>query len=207
MIEIVEPNELIALLRRRLSKARFDHSIRVARTAVRLARIHGADSRKAWLAGILHDYARELSLGEVLSLARRHGILSQSQDSSIALLHAPLGAILVRDEVGIRDEEVLRAIACHTTGCRGMSVLDKVVYLADVIEPGRSFPALEKLRSLALVDLDGALRLAVDLTVSYVLSRGLPLDTRTMEFKSELEGEDAVGSEGAGAGCGTGCRG
>lgn len=174
---------------------------------MRLARIHGADPRKAWLAGLLHDYARELSPQEAIYLARRHGILYENQESSIALLHAPLGAILVKDEIGISDEEVLKAIARHTTGCRAMSVLDKVVYLADLIEPGRSFPALDKLRSTAFVDLDDALRLAVDITVSYVLSRGLPLDEQTIALKMELEGEEAVGSEGPGTGRGTGCRG
>ncbi len=196
----VDSKRLIQILRARLSEKRFLHSIRVARTAVRLARIHGLhgiDQKRSWLAGLLHDYAREMPLDKALNIARSHGIL-EDERCGVTLLHAPLGAVLIKEELGIEDDSILCAVARHTTGCRGMTLLDKVVYLADFIEPGRHFSGLERVRELAWTDMDAAIKAAVDLTVKSLKARGWTIDRRTLELKAELEGYKPVGTQGEG---------
>ena len=109
---------------------------------------------------------------------------------AVALLHALLGAELVREELGIEDEQVLRAVACHTTGEAAMTTLDKVVYLADVIEPGRRFPGVERLRELAWRDLDAAVLAALRGSVADLVRTGRKVDRRTLEAIASLEGTE-----------------
>lgn len=168
---------------------RFRHVTGVADTAARLAGRFGADAGKAWLAGLLHDYARELPLSEALRLAEAHGLLGLVAEPSVELLHAPLGAVLVRAEIGVEDPEILAAVARHTTGAPGMTSLDKVVYLADHIEPGRRFPGVDEVRVLAERDLDAAVIAALRRTVAHLEAAGRPVDGRTLTAIRELAGQ------------------
>lgn len=181
-------------MERRLSAGRFRHVLGVAETADALARRHGVDVQKAWLAGILHDYARELPLEETRRLAERYGLLAVAAEPTVALLHAPLGAVLLREEQGVTDQDVLQAVARHTTGSPGMTPLDKVVYLADFIEPGRAFPGVAEVRALAWQaltwqDLDGAVQEAMVRGIRFVESRGGKVDRRTLEGLASLRQE------------------
>lgn len=182
---------LIDAMRQRLSPGRFTHVLAVAETAARLAERFGADADKAWLAGLLHDYARELPLAEMRRRAAAHGLLDRVAEPSAVLLHAPLGAILLPSELGVADPEVLRAVAVHTTGDAAMTVLDKVVYLADYIEPGRRFPRVETVRSLAGRDLDAAVLAALRNTAEALRLAGRPLDPRTLAAMADLTRPDA----------------
>lgn len=182
---------LVDAMRRRLSAGRFAHVLAVAETAARLAERFGADVDKAWLAGLLHDYARELPLADMRRLAAAHGVLARVAEPSAALLHAPLGAALLPLELGVADPEVLRAVALHTTGDAAMTALDKVVYLADYIEPGRCFPGVEAVRSLAARDLDAAVLAALRNTAEALRLEGRPLDRRSLAAMADLAGQDA----------------
>ena len=98
--------------------------------------------------------------------------------------------VLARKRFGVEDPEVLSAIRWHTTGKKDMSLLDRIIYLADMIEPGRRpFPGMEEIRSAAYIDLDRAMRIAAGRTVRYVRSRGMPLNERTLELLKSLEND------------------
>ena len=156
-----------------LSSKRLSHSIGVSNTAVELAVQYGAEPDKARIAGLLHDCARELSSNTLLQLAEGFGILVNDIELvSPFLLHAPVGACLVRMEFGVTDEEILQAIQYHTTGRPDMSLLDKVIFLADYIEPNRSFPGVQHLRKLAFRNLDKAVLAGYDLTLQHIIDQG-----------------------------------
>lgn len=156
-----------------LSPKRFAHSIGVMESAVRLAERYGEDRNKAALAGLLHDCARDIRGDRVFDFCRRYQVevdpVSRLQPE---LLHGPLGARMAATEWGIADEQVLKAIEVHTNGCPGMDLLAKIIFIADYVEPGRSFPGVDQLRDRVMQDLDGAIVQAIDGTVQYVLSQG-----------------------------------
>lgn len=149
-----------ALVAGRLSPARLEHSRRVAAEAAELARLYGAAPAAAELAGLLHDYCRELPAAEILAAAARHGIPVGASEARrpVGLLHGPVAAAELADD-GL-DPEVVGAIARHTVGGEGMTILEKCLYLADFCEPGREFPGLEEVRRLSRVSLDEAVAAA-----------------------------------------------
>jgi predicted HD superfamily hydrolase involved in NAD metabolism len=138
---------------------RYQHSVRVARCADLLAQRHGLAAHKARLAGMLHDLARLYSPARLLAECEARGLgIGPAEREHPMLLHARLGAAIAREQFGVEDGEVLSAIAKHTTGAPEMSPLDCIVYLADSLEPGRSFPERAELWELALRDLAVATR-------------------------------------------------
>ncbi len=138
---------------------RYEHSVRVARCAELLARRHRVDSRKARLAGMLHDLARLYSPERLIAECEARGFsIDAAEREHPMLLHARLGAAIAREQFGVEDDDVLSAIAKHTTGAGAMSPLDCVVYLADSLEPNRGFPERGALWELALRDLGEATR-------------------------------------------------
>ncbi|WP_106497084.1 bis(5'-nucleosyl)-tetraphosphatase (symmetrical) YqeK [Lentibacillus sp. Marseille-P4043] len=167
----MKKNDAIAAVKPHLTEKRFDHTLRVAQTAVELAKRFNVSESKAELAGILHDYAKFRSLDEM-----RRIILSSSLPNDLLqyhheLWHAPVGAILVNQEHGINDQEVLGAIHNHTTGKAHMNRLEMVVLLADYIEPGRSFPGLDEVREMAERDLTHACWLTLKNTIAFLMQK------------------------------------
>jgi predicted HD superfamily hydrolase involved in NAD metabolism len=144
---------------------RYGHSVRVARCAELLAQRHGLDTRKARVAGLLHDLARLYSPERLLAESAARGIpIGESERRHPMLLHARLGAEIARERFGVEDAEVLSAIEKHTTGAATMTPLDCAVYLADSLEPERSFPERAALWQLALRDLGAATRETIALS-------------------------------------------
>ncbi len=163
---------LIGIIKRRLSSRRFHHSLQVAEIAVQMAKIYNINSEKVYLAAILHDYAKGLSGQELLQLAVENNLLEDEVDCEVPdLLHAPVGSFLVQKDLGIKDEEILTAIKHHTLGSVDMSGLDKIVYLADMIEPSRDYPGLERLKCLCFRDLDEAMLFGLESTLKYCLEQ------------------------------------
>ena len=146
-------NELACLARQRLSEKRFKHVEGVAKTAQALALQYGADPEKACIAGWLHDLERETPHSQAAAAARAAGIEDESLYKNAMLLHGPLASCRARAEWGIEDEEVLQAEYAHTLGDDTMALFTCVLYLADGIEPGRSYPGVEQLRKTAQEDL------------------------------------------------------
>ncbi len=176
------------LIEGRLPPRLLAHSRRVADTAAELAKAWGADPEAARLAGLLHDYCRDLSSEETLAQAEAAGLaigpLERARPRQ--LLHAPLAAAQLAER-GL-SEACLRAIATHTVGGGGMDPLQKCVYLADAIEPGRDYPGVEEHRGLAANSLDDALRSLVRLTIVDLVERQRPLHPATVALYNELHG-------------------
>lgn len=180
-------DEIVKKLEKRLSSKRFKHSQGVAETAVSLAKRFAGDPLKARLAGILHDCAREIPRNNLLQTAEASGIvLCDIERLEPVLLHAKLGAKMAQTEYGVIDAEILQAIALHTTGGPVMTLLDKIIYLADFIEPGRNYPGVDNLRQLAGTDLDCAVLAACDQTIKFLLEKRGLLHPATIEGRNAL---------------------
>ena len=172
-----------------LSVKRFSHTLAVADTARRLALLHGLDTRKAEIAGLLHDCAKCLPLKEMQRIARENRL---TEDESIldsgALLHSVVGAHLARTEYGCEDPEVISAILSHTTGRPGMSPLAMAVWLADTIEPTRApYPLLDKTRMLAGLSLERAMIASLAGTLQHVRKKGDAVHPATVQTLSWLK--------------------
>lgn len=172
-------------LRKAVKKAqsakRYEHTLGVEYTAAALAMRYGADVKTAQLAGLLHDCAKCFSDEKMLSLCEKYGIpVTEAERRSPFLLHGKVGGYLAREKYGVRDQEVIAAIVNHTTGREGMSLLEKIVFVADYIEPGRKkAPELDRIRELAFQDLDAALLKILENTLSYLKKSDNMVDPRT----------------------------
>lgn len=176
------------MIKARLSQQRSRHCLGVAQTAEELAMINGVNEDKAYLTGILHDYAKNLSDFELLEIAGADEQIADMAEKDITeLLHAPVGAYLLNRELAIEDKEILEAVRSHTLGSLTMSPLAKIIFLADMIEPNRDkYLELERLRRLARLDLDEAMLLGLESTIRYCLDRGAVLHPRTVEVRNHF---------------------
>jgi predicted HD superfamily hydrolase involved in NAD metabolism len=176
-----------ALIRQRLNEKRRVHSENTAAEAEKLAKRYGCDEQKAYTAGLLHDIAKCLSQDEASALAAKYGVaIDEYAQNNPELIHGPLGAAIVQNELKIRDEEILDAIRYHTTGRRGMSLMEKIIYLADVIEPTNVFEGVEDIRRMAYEDLDGAIVLSAINTLDFVLKRRLVIHPDTVDAYNDI---------------------
>jgi predicted HD superfamily hydrolase involved in NAD metabolism len=178
--------ELIALIKElesELAYGRFIHTLDVAATAANLAMCYGADLDKAEVAGLLHDCAKCMSLGKMLKVCDKAGTdLSEFEKNSVSLLHSKAGAVLAESRYGVRDEDTLNAIRFHTTGRPGMSLLEKIVFVADYIEPGRdSAPNLPQVRKLAYESIDDCVLQILKDTLRYLATTGSAVDPMTQK--------------------------
>ena len=174
-------------MKARLKPKRFEHSVRVAETAARLATFFQVRSQDAYIAGLMHDYAKNLSNDALFALAKSHGLLDDpTMGAQPALLHAPVGAVLLEEDCLIHDPVILDAIARHTIGGVDLSPLAKLIYLADYIEPGRITPGVEPLRMLAQTAPDEALLGAVNQTIAYLLQKGWYIHPTTIRMRNAL---------------------
>ena len=154
--------------------------------AVRLARRWGADETYARRAGILHDCTKYLELEDQLSLCRQYGVqLDELEQVAVKLLHSKTGACIARAVFGEPDE-VFWAIYWHTTAKADMTTLEKILYVADYMEPNRDFEGVERLRELAYQDLDKALLLGVETTIQEMKDRKLPVHQNTLQAQAWL---------------------
>ena len=169
---LLDLNSITEYLGKTISSKRYTHSINVSKTAKKLAEFYGYDAFKAEIAGLVHDCARDLEKPLQLKYLKEEGIEADELTLSIGeLLHGPAAVHICRKVFAIEDEEILSAVRHHTTGKENMSLLEKIIYLSDFIEPARSFPGVEELRGLAFRNLDKALLLAFNSSILYILSK------------------------------------
>jgi len=173
-------------VRSQMPAKRWEHTVGVMESAVLLARQYGADADKAELSALLHDYCKYWPVDKQKEVLIEHGELGDLLDYDKALLHAPAAAVLVRKKFGIDDAEILDAIRYHTSGRVGMTLLDKIVCLADYIEPGRDFPEVGLLRRLAETSIEKALVAGFDSTISYLLGKGQKVYPMTLLARNAL---------------------
>ena len=176
-------------LQRRLKKERFAHSIGVANTAVKLAKKFGVDENKAYIAGLLHDCARQFENNELPAEAEKRGIeIGEVEKSMPLLLHSYIGAKLIEEIYGVHDKEISQAIYRHTVGARDMTPLDKIIYFADMIEPNRNYPGVEKLRALAEEsdNLDEIILTALNESIIFVIQKNSLVHPDTIDARNFL---------------------
>jgi len=148
--------KMISRLKTKINEKRMEHSLGVEYTAACMAMVHGADVEKARIAGLLHDCAKGLPTKEKLEKARKHGLpVSKYEEKNPDMLHAKLGAFYARYKYDVMDEDILDAICYHTTGRPNMTLLEKIIFVADYIEPNRkTLKEMEEIRREAFTDLD-----------------------------------------------------
>lgn len=162
---------------------RFQHTLGVAFTAASLAMRYGEDIKKAQMAGLLHDCAKCMSDNKRLSICEKHNIsITDVEKRNPFLLHAKVGSFLAMEEYHVEDEDVINAILNHTTGRPCMSLLEKIVFVADYIEPGRKEATnLSAIREMAFVDLDQTLIKILEDTLHYLEEKGGEIDPMTQK--------------------------
>lgn len=168
-----------------VEKKRFMHSLGVACTAYFLAKKHGENAKLAYFTGLVHDIAKRLPLSEQLSLCNDIKLVSDER-SYPKMLHAPAGAAFLKSKYKIDNEKLLCAVRFHTIGSTKMSLFDKIIYMADYIEPFRSFDGVEDLRSLAFSDIDRAVIKGIDTTVISLISDELKISPYMLEVRNGL---------------------
>ena len=176
--------QYIALLKQKLKPSRFWHTLRTEAMAVTLALRFGESPAKAQEAALLHDLLKNISIEENEELMSKYNVSCLPEE--VNLLHGRLAACYIRHELGVADEDVINAVNNHTAGRSGMSRLEKIIYLADLIEEGRSYYGVEKLRQLAEEDLDEAVFAACSQSICYLHKRGVPILGGTMELYNEF---------------------
>ncbi len=182
-------DEMRRELQRRLNKNRFAHSIGVANTAVALAKKFGVDTDKAYIAGLLHDCAREFENEQLPAEAKKRGIeIGEVEKTMPLLLHAYIGAKMVAEIYGVEDSEIQQAIYRHTVGASDMTALDKIIYFADMIEPNRNYPGVEELRDFAKKSssLDEILLHALDESIIFIVQKKTLLHPETIAARNFL---------------------
>lgn len=175
-------------MREHMKASRRKHTESVVRTCGELARRFGGDAEKAETAAWFHDLVRNLTDEQLNGLIDELG-LDPVWKNRRNLSHGRIAAALMRRDYGIEDEDILNAVRYHTTGRDGMSLLEKIVFLADYIEPGRTHPAVVETRRLAEKDLDAACLYALEQTIAYVTVRGEALDPDTVRARDDLAGK------------------
>lgn len=180
------PEELRPIALSFLKPKRMPHVLGTEHEAAVLARRYGADVTSARIAALLHDCTKKLSMEEQLALCEQYGIaLDELERKNLKLLHAKTGAAIARDLFGVSDE-IYWAIYWHTTGKADMTKLEKVIYLADYIEPSRDFPGVEKLRRAVHADLEHGLLMALEDSIEEMRQRGNPVHPNTVEARDYL---------------------
>ncbi len=180
--------EMRALLEKSLKPSRYQHSLGVAETAVFLARRFGVDEEQAKIAGLLHDCAREFRNEDLIAEAEKRLIMVGNIERQMPLLlHAYIGSRLVTEKYGVSDHAIEQAIWRHTVGGAKMTELDKIIWFADMIEPNRDYPGVERLRELAqTVSLDDMVLAGLTQSIAFVLQKGGLIHPDTVIARNEI---------------------
>ena len=187
----MERGQLIEAVRGQMPERRWEHTLGVMQTAVVLAKRYGADPDKAELASILHDVAKYWPIEQLERIVNEAPMPDAFRPELLSgydkqLLHAPVGAYVAEKEFGVSDQEVLDAIRYHTSGRAEMTLLDKVVCLADYMEPGRDYPDVHEIRQLAEINLDQALVVGFDSTIKFLIMKGKRIFPLTIAARNGL---------------------
>lgn len=165
--------EYIEILKDKLTEHRFIHSLNVADSAKELARIYGYDEEIAYTAGLIHDVCKDTPAGLQLSYMLENGVeLTEIEISTAKLYHAMCGSIYVKKEFGIENEDIINAVRYHTTGRKNMSLLEKIVFIADFISAERDYDGVEIMREKASGSLDEAIVEGLGFTIKDLIDRG-----------------------------------
>lgn len=176
-----------AYLFSRLKGKRLRHTEGVVKRALVLAEIHGVSAEKARTAALLHDSAKYLDREELLAVAEGNGLITSGIEKEYpALLHGPAASSLIQRDLGIVDEDIINAVRYHTTGRPGMSLLEKIIYIADMTEENRDYEGVAELRKMSEENLDRSVYEGLQDTIRYVLRKNQYLHPLSVEARNEL---------------------
>ncbi|GAB2554662.1 bis(5'-nucleosyl)-tetraphosphatase (symmetrical) YqeK [Gracilibacillus alcaliphilus] len=177
--------QALEMVRQQLPIKRYEHTIRVMETALDLAEHYQLDLKKVELAAIFHDYAKYRDAKELKRWIIQEQLPQDLLDYHQELWHGPVAAKMLEKEIGICDPEIQSAIYWHTTGKQHMSQMDKVIFIADYIEPGRSFPGVEEVRQVVYDDIDKACWMAARNTIIFLISKNQSIYPDTFQLYNE----------------------
>lgn len=177
---------IVEFLRENLKETRLQHTLRVVETAAAMAEAEGEDSCKAETAALLHDCARNISPEEMNRQIMQLGLGHRYIDN-VNLAHSKIGAAFAREKFGIEDKDILDAVSYHTTGRKGMTKLEKIIFLADAIEPGRNYPGVDRIREAAADSLDRGCLEQLAGTIGFLKSRDKFIDEDTIEAFDDIK--------------------
>ena len=170
-----------------MGKKRYTHSINVAKAAQQLAIRYGGNIEKAMIAGILHDITQEMPFDQQLQIIESNGIiLNNVQSFSPKTWHAISGSVVIEKEIGIADEDILNAVKYHTSGRANMSLLEKIIFVADFIGEERDYKGVDVMRSKAKKSLEEAMLYGVTFTIRDLAERQCAIDMNTLALYNEL---------------------
>ena len=177
--------EIKLYMRENLIEKRHIHTLGVADTAKKLAKLNGISEEKSEIAGLAQDVAKNLSKVRMKEIMKDNNIvLSEVEEDNSNLWHSIIAPIVARDKLGIQDEEILDSIRWHTTGKENMSILTKIIYIADMIEPDRNFNGVEDIRKVTFADLDKGVYYGLTRSIEFLLIKNLLIDENTIKARN-----------------------
>lgn len=183
---------MLAKIKPCMPEKRYIHTIGVMEIATGLAKLYGVDPKKAETAAIIHDVAKYADVHWMKEVIVREQLDQELLHWNAEIMHGPVGAVVARDEFGVTDEDILNAIRHHTTGRASMTKLEKIVYVADMIEPNRKFDGVERLREVANENLDEAMRACVCHTLSFLIATRQPVYPLSIICYNDLMREETT---------------
>ena len=187
MAETDRNSEFLEEIRRHLGDYRFVHSLNVAKSARELAKRYGANEEKAYTAGLLHDIMKDKKPSELLAYFKENGVtLTDVEMSNHKLYHAIAGALYVEKSLGVTDREILDAIRYHTTGRKNMSLLEKVIYIADFISADRVYDGVDRMREKAKISLEKAMEEGLQFSIIELSEKLLPIHPDSIDAYNEI---------------------
>lgn len=177
----IKRDELVSLVKAELSPGRFNHVLRVEETAINLAKVHGVDTEKVSIAALLHDFAKERSIHYMKDIVTQNNLDLDMLDYGPSICHGPVAAVIAKKQFKVRDKDILNAIFYHTFGRADMSDVEKVVFIADFIEPKRDFKEASKARDKAQKSLDSSLAYIASQTIIKLASEGKVIYPKALE--------------------------
>lgn len=179
--------EMYLYLQNNLMEKRYNHTLGVVKTALELAEIYNVNKEKAEIAALSHDIAKNMKIYELKKIIDDEGIsLTIDEENNVELWHSIVAPILGRKIFKIEDNDILNAMRYHTTGRENMSKLEKIIYLADLIEPSRNFNGVDELRRISRQDLDLAMLKSLTHTIKYLLDKNVAIDGNTIKARNYL---------------------
>lgn len=181
-------NELKEIVKSKMSLKRFTHTLGVVEMSEKLAKIYNANIEKCKVAALLHDICKEMNMEYIKNICKNNFIneLSEEDLENNEILHGFAGAYYVKNELGINDKEILNAIKYHTVGEKDMTLLEKIVYIADAIEYGRNYPSVVEIREETFKNLDKGILMEIEHKEEYLESIGKKSHPNTDELKKEI---------------------
>lgn len=181
---------LLAAIKPRMPEKRYIHTLGVMETAIELAGRYHEEPKKAEIAAIIHDVAKYADVKWMREIVVKYNLDARLVEWDAEILHGPVGAWIAQSEFGIQDEDILNAIRYHTTGRAGMSKLEKIVYIADMIEPNRKFSGVEHLRKKAQEDLNLAMNACIRHTLAFLVDTKQPIYPVSIECYNDFMREE-----------------